>query len=110
MNIPYLIGMTLFTIVLSWLLVSTGITMMRVESMSKELATYRQNPTSATWVQKYFYGFSLFRGKLADWNLKIVGDTVWTWTTKIGGAVFILFALFFWIGLIMLWVAQANNT
>ena len=106
MNIPYLVTMSVMTVLFCFFLVSVGSTMIRVTSMQQELTLYRQNPKQATWVQKYFYGFAIMNGKFAELNLRIMGDKLWSLNVKVGGYIFIMFAICFFIAMIALWIMQ----
>ena len=108
MNYLYLTGMTLLMGLFAAYLLFIGITMTRINTMQAELDAYRKDPKQATWMQKYFFGFVFFDGKIAEWTIKHFDPLYSTWI-KISGVIFVLFAILFFLAILTLWYVNLAN-
>lgn len=109
MPISYLIINTVMTGLFSWLLIILGLRLFKIPSYKAHIAAYRKDPKKFDWFDHYFLGFRLFNAKLMEITVNIFGDKLLSLWFRFSGILFILFAVFFIIGLIALWILNLGN-
>lgn len=88
----------------SWYLITIGRRLFAIPSYKAHIAAYRKNPEKFDWFDKYFLGFRFFNAKLMEWTVNALGDKLISWWYRLSGIMFIIFAIFFILGTITLWV------
>lgn len=84
-------------------LVPTSMAMLRMKSMERDLAAYRMDPGKGTFIQKYFFGYAIWNGKITELNIRMIGDKLWSAWLKVVGVIFLFFTLAFWVGVVVMW-------
>ncbi|MEK7183329.1 MAG: hypothetical protein AAB776_01700 [Patescibacteria group bacterium] len=104
MSIPMLIVYTLVVLTFSWLLFNVGRAMLGTQSMRASLERYQKNPKQASWVEKYFYGWAFpWQAGLMKRMTAGTGDSFMTVWLKLSGLLFIIFAIAFAVGVLVMW-------
>lgn len=88
----------------AWIVFHIGMVMFETTSMRAALEKYQKNSKSASWVEKYFYGW-VFPGqiKLMKQLTAGRGDDFVTFWLRFTGLIFMSFAVIFIAGTIVLW-------
>jgi hypothetical protein len=104
MPIPMLVIYSVVALAFSWVLFNVGRAMLGTKSMRASLERYQRDPKQASFTEKYFYGWAF------PWQAGLMkrltaggGDSLMTTWLKLSGLVFIIFALAFVGGTIVLW-------
>jgi hypothetical protein len=106
MSIGAILIFDLVTLIFSTCLFVIGFKMFSIRSLHKLLTDYRANPAAAGWFEKYFLGFRFGNAKVWEWMLKGFSDKLLTAWHRISGGFFILFGIFFLVGMVILNYAQ----
>ena len=103
MDLPSLLIYSIMVVPFSTFLILVGKRLIHIKSVSKHIAAYRKNPNKFDWFDRYFLGFTFWNAKPLEWFIKISGDKLLSIWWRMSGMIFIIFAISFLIGTIVLW-------